>query len=118
MNNENIIILPADKGRATVILNKIDYFLKCNEHIDSGPYEYLKRDPTESIKRECLKNLKALKDQKIIDQAQYFRLKPTDVPAARFYGLPKIHKQGTPMRPIDHIQERHCTTSLNMLQTS
>ena len=99
-DNHNIIILPADKGRATVILNKHDYFAKCYEHVDNGPYKYLKRDPTESIKRECLEKLKDLKDRNIIDQTQYFRLKPTDSPAPRFYGLPKIHKQGTPIRPI------------------
>ena len=100
MNDDSILILPADKGRATVILKREDYFAKCNEHIDNGPYEYLKRDPTESIKRECLKKLKKLKDQNIIDQTLYFKLKPTDSPAPRFYGLPKIHKQGTPIRPI------------------
>ena len=36
--NENIIILPADKGRATVVLDKEDYIKKCNEHLTSGPY--------------------------------------------------------------------------------
>ena len=29
--NENIIILPADKGRATVVLDKEDYIKKCND---------------------------------------------------------------------------------------
>ena len=60
--DKDITILPADKGRATVILSKVDYIKKCKEHIESGPYETLKRDPTESIKRECLKKLKSLKD--------------------------------------------------------
>ena len=36
--NDNIIILPADKGRATVILNKEDYIRKCNQHLENGPY--------------------------------------------------------------------------------
>ena len=30
----------------------------------------------------------------------YYRLKPTDPPAPRFYGLPKIHKPEIPIRPI------------------
>lgn len=75
MNDDSILILPADKGHATVILKKEDYFAKCNEHIDNGPYEYLKRDPTESIKREFLKKLKKLKGQNIIDQTLYYKLK-------------------------------------------
>ena len=68
--DKDITILPADKGCATVILSKVDYIKKCKEHIESGPYETLKRDPTESIKRECLKKLKSLKDRNIIDQSQ------------------------------------------------
>ena len=83
-----------------MILSKVDYIKKCKEHIESGPYETLKRDPTESIKRECLKKLKSLKDWNIIDQSLYNKLKRTDSPAPRFYGLPKIHKQGIPIRPI------------------
>ena len=94
------MILLADKGRATVILNKQDYFNKCNNHINNGPCEHLKKDLTESIKRECLKKLKSLKDRNIIDQSLYYKLKPLDSPAPRFYGLPKIHKTGTPIRPI------------------
>ena len=35
--NDNIIILPADKGRATVILNKEDYIRKCKENLENGP---------------------------------------------------------------------------------
>ena len=89
--DKDITILPADKGRATVILSKVDYIKKCKEHIESGPYETLKRDPTKSIKRECIKKLKSLKDRNIIDQSLYYKLKPTDSPVPRFYGLPKIH---------------------------
>ena len=37
-----IMILLADKGRATVILNKEDYIRKCNDH-DNGHYQYLKK---------------------------------------------------------------------------
>ena len=48
-----ITILPADKGRATVILDKEEYIKKCNDHLDSGPYIKLQKDPTERIKREA-----------------------------------------------------------------
>ena len=49
--DKDIVILPADKGRATVIMNKTDYYRKCDEHIENGPYELVKRDPTYTIKR-------------------------------------------------------------------
>ena len=41
-----------------------------------------------------------LRDNNLIEQQEYFKLKPTGTPPARFYGLPKIHKDGTPMRPV------------------
>ena len=47
--DKEITILPADKGRATVILNKEDYIKKCNDHLDSGPYIKLLKDPAERI---------------------------------------------------------------------
>ena len=47
-----------------------------------------------------MNKLKDLKSKELIDQQLYNKLKPTDSPAPRFYGLPKIHKTGTPLRPI------------------
>ena len=36
----------------------------------------------------------------MIDNKLYYYLKPTDSPAPRFYGQPKIHKPGVLIRPI------------------
>ena len=59
-----------------------------------------KKDPTTKIKAKTLKESKALKDNKFIDDKLYY-LKPTDMPAPRFYyGQPKIHKSGHAIRPI------------------
>ena len=44
--------------------------------------------------------LAILRDNGTIDQSLYFKLKPTDSQAPRFYGLPKIHKASIPVRPI------------------
>ena len=98
--NENIIILPADKGRATVVLDKEDYIKKCNEHLTSGPYTKLKKDPTSSVVSKVTKKLIELRDNNLIEQQEYFKLKPTGTQPPTFYGLPKIHKDGIPMRPI------------------
>ena len=43
---------------------------------------------------------KDLKDNEFIDNKLYYYLKPTDSPSPRFYGQPKIHKPGVPIRPI------------------
>ena len=93
-SNTSIVILPADKGRSTVILNREDYLEKCMDHINNGPYQLLKKDPTTKIKTKTLKQLKVLKDSEFIGNKLYYYLKPTDTPAPRFYGQPKLYKPG------------------------
>ena len=91
-SDTSIVILPADKGRSTVILNREDYFEKVMDHINNGPYQLLKKNPTSKIKSKTLKQLEVLKDNEFIDNKVYNYLKLTDSPASRFYGQPKIHK--------------------------
>ena len=95
-----IVILPANKGRSTVVLNCEDYLEKCRDHINNGWYQLPKKDPTTKIKTKTLKQLKVLKDNTFTDNKLYYYLKPTDSPAPRFYGQPKIRKPGVPIRPI------------------
>ena len=45
-----IVILPADKGSSTIILNHKDYLEKCMGHINNGPYQLPKKDPTTKSK--------------------------------------------------------------------
>ena len=42
------------------------------DHINNGPYELLKKDPTTKTKTKALKQLKVLKDNKFIDNKLYF----------------------------------------------
>ena len=98
-SDTSIVILSANKGRSTVILNHEDYLEKCMDHINNGPYQLLKKDPTTKIKTKTLKQLKLLKDNEFIDTKLYYYLKPTNSPAPRFYDQPKIHKPGVLIRP-------------------
>ena len=54
------------------------------DHINNGPYQLLKKDPTTKIKAKTLKKLKALKDKELIDIKFYYYPKPTDSPEPRF----------------------------------
>ena len=83
------------------------------DHINNGPYQLLKKDLTTKIKTKTLKQLKVLKDNEFIDNKLYYYLKPTDSPAPRFYGQPKIHKPGVPICPLFHIVAPHCTILTN-----
>ena len=89
-SDTSIVILPADKGRSTVILNGKDYLEKCMDHINNRPYQLLKKDPTTKIKTKALKQLKVLKDNEFIDNKLYYYLKPTNSPAPRLYGQPML----------------------------
>ena len=46
----SIVILPAGKGRSTVILNREDYLEKCVDQINNGLYQLLKKQDIETIK--------------------------------------------------------------------
>ena len=51
-NDTSIVILPADKGRATVVLNTQDYEQKMKDMLsDRSTYQVMQRDPTASLRR-------------------------------------------------------------------
>ena len=53
--DKTITILPADKGRATVVLNTKDYESKMNDLLsDSNTYQKLTKDPTKAYKQELI----------------------------------------------------------------
>ena len=112
-SNASVIILPADKGRSTVIRNSEDYLEKCVDHINKGPYQLLEKDPTTKIKAETLKQLKVLKDNKFIHNKLYYYVKPADSRAPRFSGQPKIDKAGVPISLLFHIVAPRCTILTN-----
>jgi len=99
--NKDITILPADNGKATVIMDTEDYELKVKEMLDDKrTYEVLKSDPTLKYKKELVGKLSRLKQEGKITQADYGWLYPTAENVPRMYCTPKIHKTGNPLRPI------------------
>ena len=52
------------------------------------------------IEKDINKELLALKKKDEISEAMYKRLRSTGAQPARLYGLAKVHKQGTPFRPV------------------
>ena len=43
--DESFVILPADKGSSTVVMNTMDYQRKINEILELGTYRKLRKDP-------------------------------------------------------------------------
>ena len=100
-NDENIVILPADKGRVTVVMDKTDYYDKMDALVnDKQTYEELKRHPTPTLQRKLNSKLLTLKKTDAFDTQRYYRLRCLVPQLPKLYGLPKLHKPGFPMRPI------------------
>ena len=90
---EGIVFLPADKGRATVIMDRD----KHNEKIlamlsDEDVYRQLKGDPTASLERKI--------NSTLLNLNKYSHLRSSGGLTPRIYVLPKILKQNVPLRPI------------------
>ncbi|XP_072025236.1 uncharacterized protein [Amphiura filiformis] len=99
--DESVTILPSDKGRCTVVLNTTDHKQKVDDLLsDANTYTLLKRDPTRKYKEQLRGILKRLCDSDRITKAQYYLLMPSSDTVPRFYGLPKVHKPLSPLRPI------------------
>ena len=99
--DESIIILPADKGKATVILDRKEYDEKISAMLsDTNTYKELKRDPAPALESKMNDMLISFKKSGSLPLAMHRKLRSSAGKTPSFYGLPKIHKTGIPLRPI------------------
>ena len=77
-----------------------DYINKANSWLDQNTYKSIPWDPTTTIKNKLINILKRVKNQTGLDSLTYKSMYPTGCVPPKFYGLPKIHKPDTPLRPI------------------
>jgi hypothetical protein len=100
-DNENLVITRADKGNATVILEKKEYDRKLHALLeDTSTYKKVNVDPTLTIQRKNNDIVKRMFENKYIEVALKKSLTTYNSVAPRIYGLPKVHKQDAPLRPI------------------
>ena len=72
-------------------------YRKMLDHLStSGSYRKLDKDPTRKIINKVTKTIK----NSTLDENIKKKLIPKDALIPRIYGLPKIHKDGVPIRPI------------------
>ncbi|XP_076041890.1 uncharacterized protein LOC143025768 [Oratosquilla oratoria] len=99
--DRSIVILSSDKGRSTVVMDKSDYEGKATTLLqDMNTYEVVLADPTAKLQRKVEGELKKLKEARLITEREWTRMRPGDSTIPKFYGLPKVHKEGVPLRPI------------------
>ena len=94
------VILTANKGVTMVVMEKKEYIKKSEDLLNQSTYIALTTDPTNKCKNKLINLLKTIKAEGGIDNNTYKRLYPTRAVPPKYYGLPNIHKMGTPLRPI------------------
>ena len=94
------IVRTADKGVAMVVMDKQDYINKSNQLLNQNTYKVISKDPTNTIKNKLINILKGIKTKTGLGSNTYKSMYPTGCVPPKFYGLPKIHKPDTPLRPI------------------
>ncbi|XP_075741705.1 uncharacterized protein LOC142791990 [Rhipicephalus microplus] len=99
-NDDKVVILPADKGNAMVLLDREAYNDKVRDLLDSPSYEKLMKDPTPSVQREMNKLLADTFKAHPKARNTYLQLICRNGSAPGFYGLPKTHKPTVPLRTI------------------
>nr|VZI40526.1 unnamed protein product [Spirometra erinaceieuropaei] len=93
--------LKADKGRATVVLDRTDYLQKAKGLLEDRQfYVPCATKPLIALTREISATLLALENSGAITPTDRRMARPQDTALARFYGLPKVHKDSAPLRTI------------------
>ena len=100
-NDPSVIILKADKGNCTVVINTCEYNDKMEELLsDTSTYYEIKKDSVKKTERSMNAKLLNLKRKGKFEDSEYYRIRSTDGVIPRIYGLVKIHKDNYPLRPI------------------
>ncbi|XP_018370077.1 PREDICTED: uncharacterized protein LOC108765729 [Trachymyrmex cornetzi] len=99
--HKDILITKADKGNMTVVMNLTEYKRKMHVLLsDDNKYIKVNKDPTKMLTRQTHQLLSRWKESEFINLSTYKNLNVTDGTVARSYGMPKVHKEGNPLRII------------------
>ena len=86
-----------------VIMDRQDYINKANSLLNQNTYRSIPQDHSTTIKYKLISILKRVKNQTGLDSLTYKSMYPTGCVPSKFYGLPKIHKPDTLLKPIVSI---------------
>ena len=101
---KDIIVCRPDKGKGTVLLNHEDYVTKMNVVLsDQTKFTEIGQPEFSIIFRledKINRTVKQFKDEGMIDELTYQSLYSSGSSYGILYGLPKVHKENVPLRPI------------------
>lgn len=87
--DDSIVILPADKGNVTVVMNRNDYNSKMEALLQSTDYEIVKKDPTAKLEKMLNDMLREQWTSGEISKVVYDKLRASYSAIPQLYGLPK-----------------------------
>ena len=101
----NIIISKPDKGAGVVILDRVDYNKKMMDILkDTTKFMLIGKtetfDLTAKIEQAFQRKMLVWLRKNHINTENYNRIRPVGSQRPKLYGLPKVHKEGCPLRPI------------------
>ena len=105
-DDNNIIILPADKGNTIVVVDRVLYSNKLPDLSDNDGYCKVKKDQILKTERKRLQILS--KNKYLIPQIKYRQLTQHYSKLPYIYDFPKIHKDGILLRPIVSYRGSAC----------
>ena len=94
--DQDRMVLTADKGVALVVMDRKDYQDKIEGLLATPAYRTITADPTNKLKAQLIQKLRRIKRETNMEEGMYRTMYPTSCTAPKFYGLPNIHKTGTP----------------------
>ena len=98
-NNSNIILLPQDKEKGIVVIDRKKYTEKCTDMLNTKQFCKLNKDPTKTIETKDHRAARKIKDH--LSTSEYRKLYPSGSAPRKFYGTAKKHKiPDIPLRPI------------------
>ncbi|CAK1596620.1 unnamed protein product [Parnassius mnemosyne] len=100
IRENDLIVTKADKGNTVVIMESSGYSQKVNDVIQGDDFELLESDPTKKFTSDiklCIQQSSYVFPDHNLSRSN---LVPMNPQAPILYGLPKIHKEHVPIRPV------------------
>lgn len=99
-NNDRVVIKQSDKCKGLVVMDRDTYVGKAQDILnDTASYECLDKNPVPKVEAQTKRAFKSVSKDKLPD-ALIKELTPNHSRTPVFYGLPKDHKPGVPLRPV------------------
>ena len=103
-NDKSIKIIRPDKGKGVVLLDIEDYNNKINTILsDKKKFRKINTSPlkeTQRLEKKVERFARSLLKKNLLTKEQFDLIRPSGSSPALLYGLPKVHKAQTPLRPI------------------